>query len=100
MTTVKQVNGMAPTILATNRELLDAVGDVGEFALVAALAFPAAAHQHDLLDAVWLTEDVSTACQPPKKCRAIAGSSATNGPPSEADARFTRAPVQPAELCG
>jgi cytochrome P450 len=38
--TVKRVNGMAPTILATTRELLDAVGEAPEFDLVAALAFP------------------------------------------------------------
>jgi cytochrome P450 len=38
--TVKRVNGMAPTIRATTRELLDAVGDAVEFDLVAALAFP------------------------------------------------------------
>jgi cytochrome P450 len=38
--TVKRVNGMAPTIRATTRELLDAVGDAAEFDLVAALAFP------------------------------------------------------------
>ncbi|HEV8164119.1 MAG TPA: cytochrome P450 [Actinomycetota bacterium] len=31
---------MAPTILATTRELLDAVGEAPEFGLVAALAFP------------------------------------------------------------
>jgi cytochrome P450 len=31
---------MAPTILATTRELLDAVGEAPEFDLVAALAFP------------------------------------------------------------
>ena len=38
--TVKRVNGMAPTIRATTRELLDAVGEAEEFDLVAALAFP------------------------------------------------------------
>jgi cytochrome P450 len=38
--TVKRVNGMAPTIRATTRELLDAVGERASFDLVAALAFP------------------------------------------------------------
>ena len=38
--TVKRVNGMAPTIQATTRELLDAVGEAEEFDLVATLAFP------------------------------------------------------------
>jgi cytochrome P450 len=38
--TVKRVNGMAPTIRATTRQLLDAVGDAAELDLVAALAFP------------------------------------------------------------
>jgi cytochrome P450 len=38
--TVKRVNGMAPTIRATTRELLDGVGHAAEFDLVAALAFP------------------------------------------------------------
>jgi cytochrome P450 len=38
--TVKRVNGMAPTIRATTRELLDGVGEADEFDVVAALAFP------------------------------------------------------------
>jgi cytochrome P450 len=37
---VKRVTGMAPTIRATTRELLDTVGEAQEFDLVAALAFP------------------------------------------------------------
>jgi cytochrome P450 len=42
--TVKRVNDMAPTIRATTRELLDAVGDASEFDLIAALAFPLPAY--------------------------------------------------------
>jgi cytochrome P450 len=38
--TVKRVNGMAPIIRATTRELLDAVGDAADFDLVASLALP------------------------------------------------------------
>lgn len=37
---MKRVNGMAPTIRTTTRQLLDAVSDAREFDLVAALAFP------------------------------------------------------------
>jgi cytochrome P450 len=42
--TVKRVDGMAATIRATTRQLLDAVGDAAEFDLVAALAFPLPAY--------------------------------------------------------
>jgi cytochrome P450 len=38
--TVTRVNGMAGTIRATTRELLDTVGDADEFELVGTLAFP------------------------------------------------------------